>query len=1071
MAVTVDSLELKITHDSADAVKGINALVRALRRLKTAAGMGADLKEVADGIRALKNAAAKSTPNGLAKAMKNVKAAAQDAKKAVEETNASLTMKDVSANAHKGLGKIANHWDDIVKKSRKGVAVWESMQNVAKAAERGFTESGGASVDNYDKGWDLYNGGGRSGVAQDKGYWDGWEDHMNSFKSASQLAADARQAAREATLAEKERQQAIDDRHKHEDYVARQAIAEAKAEAKEKAAAAKEAVRVAKEETREKLRLERENARAIAAQEKEKVRAAKEASKERREEEIRTQKFLSSSLSGFSRISNMIGRTLLRRVILGAIRAVSDGFQEGLENLYHYSELMNSLDSAQAKSSLDAISTSLLYMKNSIGAAVAPLIQSLVPVLQTVVNWAVSAANAINMFISALQGKTTYTKAKESAVDMFDGIKTSASGAGKAAKEALATLLGFDEINRLDAPNKGGGGGGGGASSSSPDYGSMFDEALIELPQWLQWIKDNMDKILPTALSIGGAILAWEVSRALISGISNLVSMFSEMSRLEKGLSGLILVALGMQFSWGAGFNIGRGTADLFDYIKGALGVIAAGIGGALIGSSIAPGVGTAVGFAIGITLALVANVVGTFMGSKQRLIDMFYESDIGKSLKAHRERAETIIEEVAQLKLDIDSITGEVDAKTMGKLERAQKLINEIFDLDEKDNKTAKEMVVLQEKVKELNGLEIDGLQVEFDVTSGKVKGTREEVQKLFDKVKEEIKLEAAREALKQVWQKEFELKLDVAAAQDELNGALSDQKRLEGELAPLKDAVRKAEEKKLALEEKYKDLLPQVRDGMEDYAQAVTDVFQAKDALKRKEHELQPAMESAAKDVDKCREAYDDANKTYEEAAKKTEMLEGLVYDLASANSEAQKSFSITGEKSLEYSKDVTDSYKDIQLAAQDAVNAVGGINDIKMTSVHNQLQTINNDLNNIAKKRTVSFSYPTNVKGATGYYSQMYASGGYPQSGDLFWAGEAGPELVGTVNGRTAVASNQEITGITNAVYAMGEREVAAIENLTRALNAKNMTAVITADSIVSGLARKNRRDGVSTVPVSV
>ena len=103
--------------------------------------------------------------------------------------------------------------------------------------------------------------------------------------------------------------------------------------------------------------------------------------------------------------------------------------------------------------------------------------------------------------------------------------------------------------------------------------------------------------------------------------------------------------------------------------------------------------------------------------------------------------------------------------------------------------------------------------------------------------------------------------------------------------------------------------------------------------------------------------------------------------------------------------------------------------------------------------------------------GYYTQMKAEGGYVGAGQLFIANEAGPELVGTVNGRTAVAPNAEITGIANAVYATGEREVAAINNLIRALNAKDMTAVVTADSIVAGLARKNRRDGVSTVPVSV
>ena len=38
--------------------------------------------------------------------------------------------------------------------------------------------------------------------------------------------------------------------------------------------------------------------------------------------------------------------------------------------------------------------------------------------------------------------------------------------------------------------------------------------------------------------------------------------------------------------------------------------------------------------------------------------------------------------------------------------------------------------------------------------------------------------------------------------------------------------------------------------------------------------------------------------------------------------------------------------------------------------------------------------------------------FAKGGFPESGQLFWAREAGPELVGTMGGRTAVANNSQI-----------------------------------------------------------
>lgn len=47
--------------------------------------------------------------------------------------------------------------------------------------------------------------------------------------------------------------------------------------------------------------------------------------------------------------------------------------------------------------------------------------------------------------------------------------------------------------------------------------------------------------------------------------------------------------------------------------------------------------------------------------------------------------------------------------------------------------------------------------------------------------------------------------------------------------------------------------------------------------------------------------------------------------------------------------------------------------------------------------------------------------YAGGGFPATGEMFIAREAGPELVGRIGGKTAVANNDQITqGIASAVY---------------------------------------------------
>ena len=54
-----------------------------------------------------------------------------------------------------------------------------------------------------------------------------------------------------------------------------------------------------------------------------------------------------------------------------------------------------------------------------------------------------------------------------------------------------------------------------------------------------------------------------------------------------------------------------------------------------------------------------------------------------------------------------------------------------------------------------------------------------------------------------------------------------------------------------------------------------------------------------------------------------------------------------------------------------------------------------------------------------------TQGFATGGFPNSADIFYANENGvPELVGTIGNRTAVASGTEITGISDAIYGTGE-----------------------------------------------
>ena len=218
--------------------------------------------------------------------------------------------------------------------------------------------------------------------------------------------------------------------------------------------------------------------------------------------------------SVFSNFFGSLTRIAKLRLLRGIIRGITQAFKEGTENIYHYSQALGAADASHFANTMDSLASSMLYMKNSIGAVVAPLLTSLLPAIQTVVNWFVTATQVVAQFFAALGGQTMYTRAKEHATSWKD-IGTAAGGAAAAAKEYQNTILSFDEIHALnDVPTSGGGGGGG---ADVPDYTDMFEEAEIsaKIKKLAQWLRDNFDGILDIVKAIGIALLGWKVSQNL----------------------------------------------------------------------------------------------------------------------------------------------------------------------------------------------------------------------------------------------------------------------------------------------------------------------------------------------------------------------------------------------------------------------------------------------------------------------------------------------------------------------------------------------------------------------------
>lgn len=103
----------------------------------------------------------------------------------------------------------------------------------------------------------------------------------------------------------------------------------------------------------------------------------------------------------------------------------------------------------------------------------------------------------------------------------------------------------------------------------------------------------------------------------------------------------------------------------------------------------------------------------------------------------------------------------------------------------------------------------------------------------------------------------------------------------------------------------------------------------------------------------------------------------------------------------------------------------------------------------------------------------FGNSYATGGFPQQGQMFIANENGAEMVGAIGNRTTVANNQQIVeGIATGVAEANESQNSLLReqnNLLRQLLNKdtNVYPVISTQDITSGLARQNRRNGVTTV----
>lgn len=159
-------------------------------------------------------------------------------------------------------------------------------------------------------------------------------------------------------------------------------------------------------------------------------------------------------------LGSMLKRMALRKIMMGILTAVKDGFN----NLAQYS--------SQTNADLSALKSALTQLKNSFATAFAPILTVVTPILTKLIGYLSTALTYIGKLFAALSGAKTFTKA----VAVQEDYAASLGETGKAAKDAQKQLAGFDELNVLSDSSSDSGGGG----ASTTDPSEMFEEVPIE---------------------------------------------------------------------------------------------------------------------------------------------------------------------------------------------------------------------------------------------------------------------------------------------------------------------------------------------------------------------------------------------------------------------------------------------------------------------------------------------------------------------------------------------------------------------------------------------------------------
>ena len=397
---------------------------------------------------------------------------------------------------------------------------------------------------------------------------------------------------------------------------------------------------------------------------------------------------------------------------------------------------------------------------------------------------------------------------------------------------------------------------------------------------------------------------------------------------------------------------------------------------------------------------------------------------------------------------------------------------------MSKKVNKTKAEKAILKKMSKELSK-EMPGLKKNINKETGAYTGNWKELKKLVKQTKEYYKAKAAQKDLADIGNKLYENEKNIAEAEKDAKKASA---KLKNERIDLKNETKRLNEleaknikyksgsanmtkKEYEEMEKLRGTLPMLKQKLEDQ-QIIYDKHKKKlSELKDAHQELNDKYNTASDYVDKYTTKI---NKNTESVGKQKDAIKSVGEETDKLSGK-NATISINSKGVEKTKKDIDGiQTKKVKVTA----NAKKGKDFDKTKKDYDHFKSKNADvklkikgadklkevaknplLTDIGKKNTIKRSVEitfkmknglsdsvskllgglgtTKKKAQGGVFSggswhniTKYANGGLPNMGQMFVAREAGPELVGTIGGHTAVMNNNQIVasvsdGVFNAL----------------------------------------------------